>query len=189
MTSATIMIASARQLLLEIARLLLVGPVVGHCLPKWDDTAASVAERENAAVVITAPLTCAGLLRADGVPAALLAARLDLHGLVVEGVAALLLRLRLAVVHQTHAGTVDDVVLVVHALIHLQRRNKSLRTSSEQCTFAWMRHQQACAQAGGMQLGTQSDRALQASHTSTERVDTTDNSEPMQANACHQPGW
>ena len=84
-----------------------------------------MADREWAAVLTAAPLACAGLLLADGVLAALLVARLDAHGLVEEGVAALLVALGLAVVHQAHAGTVDDVVLVVHALVHLRPSNNS----------------------------------------------------------------
>ena len=85
----------------------------------------SVADQEWAAIRTAAPLACAGLLLADGVLAALLTASLDLHGLVQERVAARLVALGLAVVHQAHAGAVDDVVLVVHALVHLQPRNNN----------------------------------------------------------------
>ena len=77
--------------------------------------------QQHCICVSAATLACAGLGLADGVPASVLAARLHLHGLVVERVTALLgLRLRLAVVHQAHRRAVDDVVLVVDALVHLR---------------------------------------------------------------------
>ncbi len=120
------------------ARPLLGSCVMSLCLPDL----ASVADQEGAAVLTPAPLACARLLLADGVVAALLTARLDAHGLVEEGVAALLVPLGLAVVHEAHAGAVDDVVLVVHALVHLQpRRRESSPVRSIFCT---------CAKAGGL---------------------------------------
>ena len=97
---------------------------------------ASVAHQDRAAVIIPAPLACARLLRANGVLAALLAARLDPHGLVVEGIAALLAPRGLAVVHQADAGAVDDIVLVVHALVHLQPCKAKLTPTSITCASA-----------------------------------------------------
>ena len=68
---------------------------------------------------------------AHSILAAVLAARLDVHGLVEERVAALLaLLVRLAVVHMAHGCAVDDVVLVVHALVHLQQRTDLTQLSS-----------------------------------------------------------
>ena len=68
---------------------------------------------------------------AHSILAAVLAARLDVHGLVEEGVAALLaLLMRLAVVHMAHGCAVDDVVLVVHALVHLQQQSSIMHLSS-----------------------------------------------------------
>ena len=75
---------------------------------------------------------------AHSILAAVLAARLDVYSLVEEGVAALLaLLVRLAVVHMAHGRAVDDVVLVVHALVHLQQQSDFTELSSiGECTDA-----------------------------------------------------